>query len=162
MKIKILAMDVDGTLTDGTVFVSSTGEFCKGFNVKDGYGIAHILPSVGIVPVIITGRISDIVKKRAEELSVTEIYQGVSDKLTVLEKVAKKYGATLEEVAYIGDDLNDLDCIVRVGRSACPSDAAREVAKEADHLCGLPGGRGAVREFIDLLAKEAAAPDPVR
>lgn len=161
MKIKILAMDVDGTLTDGTIFVSSTGELCKGFNVKDGYGIAHILPSVGIVPVIITGRASDIVKKRAEELSVTELYRGVSDKLTVLCGVAEKYGVTLDEVAYIGDDLNDLECIRCVGRSACPADAVYEVVREVGYLCELPGGRGAVREFIDLLAKETGSLIPI-
>lgn len=125
------------------------------------YGIAHILPSVGIVPVIITGRASDIVKKRAEELSVTELYRGVSDKLTVLCGVAEKYGVTLDEVAYIGDDLNDLECIRCVGRSACPADAVYEVVREVGYLCELPGGRGAVREFIDLLAKETGSLIPI-
>lgn len=119
MKIKLLVMDVDGTLTDGRIYVGAQGEVMKAFDVRDGYAIAHVLPVHGIVPVIITGRSSEIVVQRAKELKITELYQGVSDKLAKLQKAAAKYGATPEEIAYIGDDLNDLPCI-RTGLKKIP------------------------------------------
>lgn len=152
-KIKLLVMDVDGTLTDGRIYISAAGETMKAFDVKDGYAIAHILPQLGIIPVIITGRVSAIVERRAEELKVTELYQGVTDKLTKLEEVVKKLEVCTDEVAYIGDDLNDLDCIRLCGLSACPADAVAEVREAVDHVCMHVGGRGAVREFVDHLKK---------
>ena len=87
--IKMLVMDVDGTLTDGKIYVGSQGEVMKAFNVKDGYAIARILPDLGIIPVIITGRTSSIVEYRAKEIGITELYQGVSDKLAQLKQVAE-------------------------------------------------------------------------
>lgn len=152
-KIKLLVMDVDGTLTDGCIYVSAQGECMKAFNVKDGYGIAQILPKIDITPVIITGRKSEIVNKRAAELNITHCYQGVSDKLTLLKDIAKEMDITPAEIAYIGDDLNDMDCIVFCGISACPADSADAVRQSVDYVCKSVGGRGAVREFIDYLAK---------
>ena len=111
MKIKMLVMDVDGTLTDGGIYMGNAGEVLKAFRAKDGYGIAQILPQIGIIPVIITGRASSIVQNRARELRITELFQGVGDKLTILHKVADRYHLEMEEIAYIGDDLNDLDCM---------------------------------------------------
>ena len=111
MNVKLLVMDVDGTLTDGRIYVGAQGEVMKAFDVRDGYAIAHLLPTRGIVPVIITGRSSEIVAQRAKELKITELYQGVSDKLEKLKTVAAAYGASADEIAYIGDDLNDLPCI---------------------------------------------------
>ena len=90
MKVKLLVMDVDGTLTDGKIYIGDKGEVMKSFDVKDGYAIAHILPENNIVPVIITGRSSSIVKERAKELKITELYQGVSDKLIQLKIIAEK------------------------------------------------------------------------
>ena len=87
MSIKLLVMDVDGTLTDGRIFIGAQGEVMKAFDVRDGYAIAHILPQLGITPVIITGRTSAIVEQRAKELKITELYQGVADKLTKLKEV---------------------------------------------------------------------------
>ena len=142
-------MDVDGTLTDGKINCSSNGELFKSFNVKDGYGIANILPSYNIIPVIITGRTSDIAKYRAKELNIIELYQGIDNKVKVLYKVAEKYDCLLDNVAYIGDDLNDIECMKICGISACPSDASNEVQKYADFVCKNIGGNGAVREFID-------------
>ena len=149
MKIKLLVMDVDGTLTDGRIFIGAQGEVMKAFDVRDGYAIAHILPTLGIVPVIITGRSSAIVAQRAKELKITELHQGVADKLTCLKSVAAAYHATAEEIAYIGDDLNDLPCIRYCGVTACPADAVPQVLEAVDHVCTHDGGRGAVREFID-------------
>lgn len=153
MKLKLLVMDVDGTLTDGRIYIGPQGEVMKGFDVRDGYAIAHILPQLGIVPVIITGRSSPIVEQRAKELKISELHQGVADKLSKLKDVAIKFNASSEEIAYIGDDLNDLDCIRYCGFSACPSDAIPEITKEVDYICKYSGGRGAVRELIDTLKK---------
>lgn len=105
----------------------------------------------GIVPVIITGRRSAIVEARARELSIAELHQGVGDKLACLQAVAEKYRAEPGEVAYIGDDLNDLDCIRFCGLSGCPADAVGEVLAAVDHVCTRRGGSGAVREFITWL-----------
>ena len=150
-KIKLLVMDVDGTLTDGRIYIGAQGEVMKAFDVRDGYAIANILPRLGITPVIITGRSSAIVEQRAKELKITELYQGVADKLATLKEVAAKFTASADEVAYIGDDLNDLDCIRYCGMTACPADALPEVQKAVDYICSYDGGRGAVREFVDCL-----------
>lgn len=149
--IKLLIMDVDGTLTDGMIYMGPSGEAMKAFNIKDGYAIAHMLPKMGVVPVIITGRKSLIVENRAKELGITELHQGVSDKLGKLKTVAEKYGVTSDEIAYIGDDLNDLDCMKYCGFSACPADAVDEVKQAADYTTKANAGSGAVREFIELI-----------
>lgn len=151
MKIKVLVMDVDGTLTDGHIYIGAEGEAMKAFHVQDGYGIAQMLPQLGITPVIITGRSSRIVEKRAGELKITSLHQGISDKLSKLKEVASELGADAEEIAYIGDDLNDLDCIRYCGFTGCPADAVPEVLDSVDYICKKDGGRGAVREFIDVI-----------
>ena len=152
-KIKILAMDVDGTLTDGKIYVGAQGEIMKAFNVKDGYGIAQLLPKMSITPVIITGRKSEIVSRRAEELKIKHVYQGVTDKLNKLSDIASEFCVSLENVAYIGDDLNDIDCIEHCGLTACPADSVNEVMRMVDYICPSCGGDGAVREFIEYIAE---------
>ena len=107
-KIRLLVMDVDGTLTDGKIYMGNHGEVFKAFNIKDGYGINELLPLHSIVPVIITGRKSAITERRAEELHVTEVFQGRHDKLEALQEVMKKYGCNKENTAYIGDDTLDI------------------------------------------------------
>ena len=151
-KIKLLVMDVDGTMTDGKIYISDNGEAMKAFNSKDGYGLSVILPPTGIKTAIITGRTSDIVKWRANELGISEIYQGIKDKPAALEDLLKKLGLTYENVAYIGDDLNDLECMKLSAVSACPADSVEEVKEVADLVCKSNGGNGAVREFINLLS----------
>lgn len=153
MKVKLLAMDVDGTLTDGRIYMGNGGEAMKAFDVKDGYGIVRFRQEGGI-PVIITGRSSRIVQQRCADLGITELHQGVKDKLTVLREIAARYGITMEEVAYIGDDENDVDCLQAAGCSACPADAMADAMAAADMVCRHDGGRGAVREFIDRLLNE--------
>ena len=124
-RIKYLVMDVDGTLTDGKIYMSSTGEAMKAFNIKDGCGIHDILIPNSIIPIIITGRESEIVLKRCNELGITKVYQGVKDKLQKLVLVADE----LSLVAYIGDDINDLSCMLRVkeagGIIGCPAPLLR-------------------------------------
>ena len=145
MNIKLFVMDVDGTLTDGKIYVGAEGELFKAFNVKDGYGIHDLLMPAGITPVIITGRKSGVVEARCRELGIERCYQGVRDKV----------GLTYTQVAYIGDDLNDLPCMEKVrsngGIVACPSDAVGPVREIAMFVSDREGGNGAVRCFIDYL-----------
>lgn len=155
--IKYLVLDVDGTLTDGHIYMGQDGEAMKAFSAKDGYGICHIAKPNGITPVIITGRNSRIVENRAKELSITEIHQGVADKFPKLLEIIEKNGDALEQCAYCGDDLNDYDCMKRIkdagGVVGCPADAAKEVIALADFVSSKDGGRGAVREFIEWLVE---------
>lgn len=154
MKIKILAMDVDGTLTDGSIYMGEQRETMKAFNVKDGYAIANLLPKKDIEPIIITGRKSQIVAKRAEELKIKKIYQGIQNKKELLETIMEEYHVQSSEIAYIGDDLNDIDCIRVCGLSACPQDAVEQVKRTVDYICKNCGGKGAVREFIEYILEE--------
>lgn len=151
MKIKVLVMDVDGTLTDGKIHISNEREVFKSFNVKDGYGIANLY-KINVLPVIITGRKSKIVEYRAKELNINEVYQGVHNKVDKLKYICEKYKISLKEVAYIGDDINDLECMKICGISACPNDAAEEVLDSVDYICKKNGGEGAVREFINFIS----------
>ncbi len=147
----MLVMDVDGTLTDGRIYMGDQGEVMKAFDVHDGYAIAHILPEKGIIPVIITGRNSKIVECRAEELGIVEVYQGVMDKRSKLLDIAKEKGILEAEIAGIGDDVNDLPYLAICGLSACPRDAEDNVKEAVDYVCKRAGGRGAVREFIGFI-----------
>ena len=144
-------MDVDGTLTDGKIYIASDGEAMKAFSVKDGYGIHDMLIPNGISPVVLTGRDSLIVKKRCEELGITEVYQGIRDKVGTLRALVKD----LSCVAYIGDDLNDLECMRAVkearGLVGCPADASAQVIEIADFVAPHKGGEGAVRDFVEWI-----------
>lgn len=152
--IRMLVMDVDGTLTDGKIYMSATGELMKAFNIKDGYAIAR-LRDYGIEPVIITGRSSEIVNQRCIELKITELHQGIDNKSFKLRDICQKHDIDLSQVAYIGDDLNDLPCMKICGFSACPSDAMKPVRDNVSYVCEAKGGEGAVRELIDyLLSKQ--------
>ena len=151
MTYKLFVMDVDGTLTDGKIYMSSGGEIFKAFDVKDGCGIKNILKEKGIKTVIITGRNSEIVRNRAEELEIDYLYQNVGNKLMCLEHLAKEIPCSLEEVVYIGDDINDLACLEKVGFSCCPADAHDDVKNVVKYVAKLKGGQGAVRECIDFI-----------
>ncbi len=149
-EIKALILDVDGTLTDGKIYMSSSGELMKAFNIKDGYGLV-VLPQYGITPVIITGRSSDIVKQRCSELGITEVYQGVKNKTYQLREVCKKLDIQLTQCAYMGDDINDLPAMKLCGVTACPADGVKQVREIVDVVTEATGGNGAVREFCDYL-----------
>ena len=152
--IKYLVMDVDGTLTDGKINIGSNGESFKSFNIKDGYGIHNILIPNNITPIIISGRESDFVIKRCKELGIVEIYQGVSAKL----KTLKELCSDLSNVAYIGDDINDLSCMIAVRESGgivgCPANAVKQVIAHADFVSDNNGGDGAVRDFIEYIIEK--------
>lgn len=153
-RIKLLFMDVDGTLTDGKIYMGNNGEIAKSFNVKDGYGIHELLPQYGIVPVIITGRSSKIVECRAREIGIKELYQGKHEKMDTFIEILRKYNCKYTDAAYIGDDILDLPCMKLCAVTACPSDAVDQVKKYCDYVCHASGGNGAVREFIEWIIKE--------
>jgi len=143
-------MDVDGTLTDGTILVFPDGEELKAYNVRDGLGIllAHL---AGLKTGIITGKTSKALKIRSARLKMEEIHQGILDKKPVLEEILERNGLTAEEVAYIGDDLGDLEVIKSVGFAAAVADAHDDIKKYGHFICKNPGGKGAVREFIEFI-----------
>lgn len=153
--IKFLIMDVDGTLTDGKIYMATTGELFKVFDIKDGCGIHDMLPKHSITPVIITARESQIVLNRAEELGISHVYQQCRDKVGKLREVCND---ELNTVAYIGDDILDLQCMEPVkaagGLVGCPGDAVEEVKKISDYICKRNGGDGAVREFIEWVVSK--------
>lgn len=153
---RLLIIDVDGTMTDGGILIGPNGELAKKFNVKDGFGIHDLLPKMGITPAVITGRTSGMLESRCHELGIMELHQGISDKTATLHSIVEKYGIGLHEVAYIGDDLNDLECMQEIkkhgGFIGCPADAVSEIAVIADYITSCRGGEGAVRDFIDWLA----------
>jgi len=149
-KIKMLLLDVDGVLTDGSIIYTSNGTELKVFNVHDGYGITKAIAS-GIRVGIITGRQSEVVERRAKELGIVDLYQGSVDKMTPYEEIKKVHNLRDEEVAYIGDDMFDIPLLSKVGFSAAPSSARREVKRVVDYITKASGGNGAVREVIDLI-----------
>ena len=149
-KIKLLALDVDGVLTDGSIYISPAGEVFKGFNAKDGMGISCALRS-GLQIAVITGRQSPIVERRCEELGITLLQQGVKDKRLALQQMAQELGLVREEIAYMGDDLNDIPAFKASGLNLVPADAAMEVLAVADIITKASGGRGAVREAITMI-----------
>lgn len=148
--VKILIMDVDGTLTDGVVYFGDSGEICKGFYVRDGLGIQKVIKN-GIMPIIITSRNSELVKARAEDLGIKEVYIGIKDKKVFLENYIKERGLVTENMAYIADDVNDLEAIQLAKFRGCPSDAVMEIRNVCNFVSNYPGGHGAVREFCDYL-----------
>lgn len=153
-KIKYLVMDVDGTLTDGKIYIGSQGELFKAFNIKDGCGINYLTIPNGIEPIIITGRESEFVTNRCKEINIRLVFQNVKDKAAQLIKVVEDLSA----VAYIGDDINDLECM-RIVKAAggivgCPQDAAKDVISISDYVCSCNGGNGAVRDFIEYLVRK--------
>lgn len=161
--IHFFVMDVDGTLTDGKVYMGPLGEAMKAFDIKDGYGIKLLLPSQNIIPIVITARQSPMVEHRCKELDVKEIHQGVRNKLDCLGTILMNYSTegthySLENCAYIGDDLLDLQCMIPIkeagGVVGCPHDAAKEIVSISDFVSSKKGGDGAVREFIEWLIEQ--------
>jgi 3-deoxy-D-manno-octulosonate 8-phosphate phosphatase (KDO 8-P phosphatase) len=148
--IKVLALDVDGVLTDGAIYYGNSGEELKAFNIKDGLGI-KLLQESGVRVAIITGRQSDIVQRRATELGIDAVIQGREDKLVALKELAVTLGIDLRECAYMGDDLPDLSAIAAAGLGMTVADACSTVAATADWQSSLPGGAGAVREACEFL-----------
>jgi 2-dehydro-3-deoxyphosphooctonate aldolase (KDO 8-P synthase) len=151
-KVRILIMDVDGVLTDGKILIGSGGFEAKFFDSKDGLGIKIAL-NAGLKVAMITGRESEAVSRRAEELGIEEVYQGVLDKLEIYHQILLKHSIKDENVAYIGDDLVDLPILRKVGFSVAVGDASDELKRNVNYVTEHYGGRGAVRETIELLLR---------
>jgi 3-deoxy-D-manno-octulosonate 8-phosphate phosphatase (KDO 8-P phosphatase) len=151
--IKLIVLDVDGCLTDGKITYDSNAVESKNFNVKDGLGITTWI-RMGHHVAIITGRNSSIVAKRAQELGITHLHQGIKDKKSVLEEIMNTLQLQNYEVGIIGDDLNDYNMLKIAGRSFTPNDGAKEVQLLVDTVLSSKGGDGAVREMIDTLVVE--------
>jgi 3-deoxy-D-manno-octulosonate 8-phosphate phosphatase (KDO 8-P phosphatase) len=158
-KIKMLLLDVDGVLTDGTIILDNKGNELKAFHVRDGHGI-KLAQRAGITIGIITGRTSEVVNVRARELGIEEVHQGAHAKLTVYETLLAKYGYQDVEVAYMGDDIVDLGIFKRAGLAVTVADCDPAVRPQAHLITKAEGGRGAVREFINLLLKSRGMPHP--
>ena len=158
-KIRMIILDVDGVLTDGSIILDNNGNEFKRFNVRDGHGI-RMLIKAGIEGVIITGRKSEVVLRRAEELGITEVHQGVFNKVSVYEKILSKYNLKDEEVAFMGDDIVDIGILRRVGLSAVPADADEGVMRWASFVSAKMGGRGAVRELTNLILDSSGLFNP--
>ncbi len=151
-RVRLLILDVDGVLTDGSIVYTNSGEELKRFDVKDGHGVKLLLRN-GIDVAIITSRSSQAVSRRAEDLGIGTVYQGIKNKITALEEILRDKGLKSEEVAYIGDDLVDLPVILRVGFSCAVGDAVDEVRKRVDYVTEKRGGFGAVREVVEVILK---------
>ena len=151
--IKLIVLDVDGCLTDGKIIYSADSLESKNFNVKDGLGITTWIKT-GNYAAIITGRNSEIVAKRAQELGITHLHQGIKDKEKVIKEIVSSLGLQFYEVAVIGDDLNDYNMLSLAGRSFTPNDGHDEIKKLVNTVLSKSGGNGAVREMIDILVDE--------
>ena len=152
--IKLLLLDVDGVMTDGRITYDNDGGELKSFDVKDGHGL-KLLQRAGIEIGIITGRQSEVVARRAAELGIELVYQGVKDKLVPFNEILEKLRISPEEVAYVGDDVVDLPVMRRVGFAVTVADAVEDVKPFADLVTTRDGGRGAVREVCDFLLKKS-------
>ena len=151
-KIKMVAFDVDGVMTDGSLTFDENGVEYKTFNAKDGQGIVT-LRNAGIITAIITARENGTVKHRFENLGMTRLFQGQKDKLKAMKQLLEDYDLDFSQVAYMGDDLPDIPVIKEVGLGCCPNDAVDEVREVATFISSKNGGRGAVREMCDLIYK---------
>ena len=160
--IKLIVLDVDGTLTDGKITYDANGVESKSFDVKDGLAIASWTKKLGLKAAIITGRDSKITKIRAKELGITHLYQGVNNKDEVLKNILQKENITFKNVAAIGDDLNDYKMLKKVALSFCPNDAVEDIKNIVKVVCSKKGGYGAVREMIEYILKFEDKEDAIR
>lgn len=149
-KIKLLAFDVDGVMTDGSITYDENGIEYKTFNAKDGHGLAKMAKN-GFITAVITGRNNGTVDCRAQDLRITEVFQGVKNKLPILQAIMEKYNLDFSQVAYMGDDEPDLQILQQVSIAACPADAVDRVKRACNFKSKYVGGHGAVRELCDFV-----------
>jgi YrbI family 3-deoxy-D-manno-octulosonate 8-phosphate phosphatase len=148
--IKILLTDVDGVLTDGGMYYNSKGDFMKKFHARDGMGVA-LLRKKGIPTIIVTKEKTAIVRKWASKMKIAKIFDSIQHKERIVDEICKKYKVTVSQIGYIGDDVNDVELLKKVGFSATPKDGIIKVQKIVDYVCKKNGGEGAFREIADLL-----------
>jgi 3-deoxy-D-manno-octulosonate 8-phosphate phosphatase (KDO 8-P phosphatase) len=150
--LKLVLSDVDGVLTNGTVLMLPGGGEAKAFHVRDGLGVV-LAHHAGLRTGVVSGRSSETVARRAAELGMAIVSQGVQDKAAELREILSREGLEAHEVAFIGDDLNDLPLLVEVGLSASPADAPMEVRLQAFMVTDAPGGQGCFREFVEAILR---------
>ncbi len=153
-RVKLLLTDCDGVLTDNGVYYDANGEAMKRFSIRDGMGIIRLRDLCGIETGIITGSNSQSIVRRAEKLRITELHLAVDDKVSIVQNIAQKYALDLSEIAYIGDDTNDIELLQIVGLRACPADATEFVRPYVDYVCSERGGYGALRELTERIIAE--------
>jgi len=153
--VRLAIFDVDGVLTDGTLWIGPQGEVFKAFNILDGHGL-KMLEQQGIATAILSGRSSESVVKRAAELSIRHVVQGSDDKVEAFGKLAAKCGARPEECSFMGDDLPDLGVLRACGLAVAPANAVDEVKAACHYVTLAPGGHGAVREFCEMVIRARA------
>ena len=160
-RIRLFATDVDGVLTDAGMYYTESGDEFKKFNTRDGMGI-KLLQRAGLITALITQEETKLVARRGEKLTIPEVHQRVHDKLRTLRDIATRHGLTLGEVAYMGDDVNDLEALKAAGFSATPADGIPSVQRAVDYVCRRQGGEGCVREVVDMiLAAQARSTEDV-
>ena len=150
-KIRLVLTDCDGVLTDGGVYYGESGEVMKRFNIRDGMGAERLRNMCGIDTGIITGELSPSVAKRAEKLKITELHLGIKDKPTVLREILQRRNLTADQIAYIGDDTNDVEILGMVGLAVCPADATVFAKRVSHYVCETNGGHGCFRELAELI-----------
>lgn len=151
--IRLVAFDVDGVLTDGMLYYGPSGDAMKAFSVRDGMGIS-LGRAAGLKTAVVTGRLSEMVAKRAADLHVDYVIQNAGQKGPAMEDLCRREGFALDEVAYMGDDLNDAALIQRAGLGGTPADGCAEARDAADFISAYAGGHGALREFVEYILKE--------
>lgn len=159
-RVRLLAFDVDGVLTDGMLYYDANGDALKAFSVRDGMGIS-LARAGGLQTAIITGRMSPMVEVRARDLHVDYVIQNAGQKPQALQALCEKAGVTPTDIAYMGDDLNDVAVIKAVALGGAPADACQEALDAADFISAYPGGHGALREFAEYILKEKQVWDHV-
>lgn len=162
-RIRLLVLDVDGTLTDGRLYYGKDGEALKAFDVRDGHGLRLLQICGGVRVALLTGRPADVVRARARELHVVEIVERSRAKGEALRTLCAAQGVPLEDTCFMGDDVNDLPALALCGLPACPADAVPEVLRACLYRAPAPGGRGAVRALCELLLAATVGwppPDP--
>lgn len=150
--IRLLLLDVDGVLTDGSIIYTPDGNEIKAFSTRDGLGL-RLVQKAGLQVGLITARTSEVVQRRADNLGIGLVYQGAGKKLEVFQRILAEQGLQPAQVAYVGDDWLDLPLLTRVGLAVAVADGAAEVREVAHYVTELPGGKGAVREVCDLLVE---------
>jgi len=156
--INLVITDVDGVLTDGTIYFSKEGEALKKFSVRDGMGV-ELLHEKKIKVILLTRENSEIVKKRGEKIKADKTILNIQNKKDELEKIQSEFNVERENIAYIGDDLNDLEIMLSVGFSATPADGHSKIKQIADFICNCNGGNGAFREFCEVILDNRGASD---
>jgi len=149
-KIKIVLTDVDGVLTDGGMYYTKNGDIMKKFHTRDGMGVT-LLRKKNIPTMIVTKEKNDIIKQWAKTMNIKKLYDSVYDKVKILDTICNKFDVLPSEVAYIGDDINDIELLQHVGFSATPNDGINEIKKFCNYVCEKNGGNAAFREFADLI-----------